>query len=68
MAGRWWLGADVRAREERPGLAYKRAGGRLGVGGVMPVPLACVGRLGHGRRRALLWRPMARQGRCAAGG
>jgi hypothetical protein len=30
MAGRRCLGVDARAREERPGLAYKRAGGRLG--------------------------------------
>jgi hypothetical protein len=65
MAERRWLGADVRAREERPGLAYKRAGGRLGVGGVTPVPLARVERLGHGRRRVPLRRPMARHGRCA---
>jgi hypothetical protein len=49
-------------------MAYKRAGGRLGVGGVMPVPLARVGRRGHGRRRAPLRRPMARHGRCATGG
>jgi hypothetical protein len=30
MAERRWLGADARAREGRPGLAYKRAKGRLG--------------------------------------
>jgi hypothetical protein len=38
--------ADARAREERPGNAYKRARGRLGVGGVTPVPLAHVERPG----------------------
>jgi hypothetical protein len=65
MAERRWLGADACAREERLGLAYKHVGGRLGVGGVTPVPLACVERLGHGQRRAPLRRPMARHGRCA---
>jgi hypothetical protein len=65
MVERRWLGADARAREERPALAYKRAGGRLGVGGVTPTPLVRVERLGHGRRRAPLRRPMARHGRCA---
>jgi hypothetical protein len=30
MVERRWLGADAHAREGRPGLAYKRAGGRLG--------------------------------------
>jgi hypothetical protein len=57
--------ADARVREERLGLAYKRAGGWLGVGGVTPVPLARVERPGHGRRRAPLRRLMARHGRCA---
>jgi hypothetical protein len=38
--------AGARAREGRPGLAYKRGGGRFGVGGVTPVPLARVGRPG----------------------
>jgi hypothetical protein len=46
MAERRWLGVDARAHEERPGLAYKRGGGRLGLGGVTPVPLARVERLG----------------------
>jgi hypothetical protein len=35
----------VRARSDR-GLAYKRGEGRLGVGGVTPVPLATVERMG----------------------
>jgi hypothetical protein len=30
MAGRRWLGAVARAREGRPGLAYKCTKGRLG--------------------------------------
>jgi hypothetical protein len=54
----------VRARSGR-GLAYMRAGGRLGVGGAMTVAHARVERLGHGRRRAPLRRPMACHGRCA---
>jgi hypothetical protein len=46
MAERRWLGLMcVRARSGR-GLAYKRGGGRLGVGGVTPVPLARVERPG----------------------
>jgi hypothetical protein len=49
MAERRWLGADARAREERPGLAYKRTGGRLGVGATCP--LATDGRLDVRTRR-----------------
>jgi hypothetical protein len=46
MAERRWLGLmRVRARSDR-GLAYKRTGGQLGVGGVTPVPLAHVERPG----------------------
>jgi hypothetical protein len=43
MAERRWLGADARAREQRPGLAYKRTGGRLGVGATCHLP-TCHGR------------------------
>jgi hypothetical protein len=40
MAEQWWLELmRVRVRSDR-GMAYKRVGGRLGVGGVTPVPLA----------------------------
>jgi hypothetical protein len=53
----------VRTRSGQ-GLAYMRAGGRLGVGGATTVAHARVERLGHGRRRAPLRRPMARHGRC----
>jgi hypothetical protein len=35
---------ETRAREGRPGLAYKRAGRSVGVGRNVPVPLARVGR------------------------
>jgi hypothetical protein len=46
MVERRWLGLmRVCARSDR-GMAYKRAGGRLGVGGVTPAPLARVERPG----------------------
>jgi hypothetical protein len=57
--------ADARAREGRPGLAYKRAGGRLGSVRSCRCHLHAWGGRGHGRRRAPLRSLMARHGRCA---
>jgi hypothetical protein len=65
MAGTAVARADARAREGRPGLAYKRAGGRLGSVGSRRCHLHAWEGRGHGRRRAPLRQPMARHGRCA---
>jgi hypothetical protein len=58
-------GGRAYARGRGRGLVYILTGGRLGASGVTPVTHAHVERPRHGRRRASLWRPMARHGRCA---
>jgi hypothetical protein len=65
MAGTAVARAGARAREGRPGLVYKRSGGRLGSVGSCGCHLHTWEGRGHGRRRAPLRRPMARHGRCA---
>jgi hypothetical protein len=57
--------AGARAREERPRRVFIDAGGRLGANEVTSVTHARVERSRHGRRRAPLWRPMARHRLCA---
>jgi hypothetical protein len=56
---------EARERKVRPGLAYKHVGGWLGQVGSRRCHLHAWEGRAQGRRRAPLWRPMARHGWCA---